>query len=161
MSDARAATIVTKQNGATPPEVVARSDVLLGTPFDARALLSLIRGMLDADADSVPLLDSTVPAGPTVLSPLLNCASVASRRIELTDVEKRILYELVTATRRVTRERLTRRALLRAWFPEDRSLDAHINPLRRKVGRDAHGRTPIRTVTGVGYLLLADWDPAT
>jgi DNA-binding response OmpR family regulator len=51
--------------------------------------------------------------------------------------------------------------LLRAWSPGDRSLDTHINRLRRKVGRDARGRTPIRTLTGVGYLLLADWDPVT
>lgn len=156
--------IFAKNDSAAPHEIAACSDVLLGTPFDPRELLLLIRGMLDVDtdeADAMPLLGSTVAAGPIALSPLLNSANVGSRRIELTDVEKRILQELLAnATRPVTRERLTRRALLRAWSPDDRSLDTHINRLRRKVGRDVHGRTPIRTVTGVGYLLLAEWVPA-
>ena len=47
-----------------------------------------------------------------------------------------------------------------AWSPDDRALDTHINRLRRKLGVDQRGRTPIRTITGIGYLLLADWKPA-
>ncbi len=87
-------------------------------------------------------------------------ANVAAREIELTDVETRILHELlINASTPVTRERLTRRGLLRDWSPVDRCLDAHINRLRRKLGRDRHGRTPIRTVRGVGYLLLEEWEP--
>jgi DNA-binding response OmpR family regulator len=39
-------------------------------------------------------------------------------------------------------------------------LDAHINRLRRKLGNDRRGRTPIRTVRSVGCLLLAAWEPA-
>jgi DNA-binding response OmpR family regulator len=154
--------IVPKKNGdATPHELAAGGDVVLGKPFDPRALLLLIRGMLEDDRDADEPSDAPLTVGPISLAPLLNAATVAAREIELTDVETRILHELLLhATRPVTRERLTRRALLRNWSPDDRALDTHINRLRRKLGVDERGRTPIRTVTGIGYLLLADWQPA-
>jgi two-component system response regulator CpxR len=154
--------IVPKKNGgATPHELAAGGDVVLGKPFDPRELLLIIRGMLEDNSDAEEPSDAPVAVGPISLSPLLNAATVAAREIELTDVETRILHELLlNATRPVTRERLTRRALLRNWSPDDRALDTHINRLRRKLGVDQRGRTPIRTINGIGYLLLADWKPA-
>ena len=154
--------IVPKKNGsAAPHELAGGSDVVLAKPFDPRELLLIIRGMLERDDDAEAADDSTVAVGPISLAPLLNAATVATREVELTGVETRILHELLlNATHPVTRERLTRRALLRNWSPDDRILDTHINRLRRKLGVDTKGRTPIRTVTGVGYLLLADWKPA-
>lgn len=154
--------IVPKKNGtATPHEIRPEGDVVLGKPFDPRELLLIIRGILEGDDESEPPGDSSVSVGPISLTPLLNLATVSSREIKLTDVETRILHELLrNATQPVTRERLTRRALMRSWWPEDRTLDTHINRLRRKLGVDQRGRTPIRTITGVGYLLLAHWTPA-
>jgi len=153
--------IVAKKNGdATPHDLAAGGHVALGKPFDPRELLLIIRGMLEGNTDAAEPSDSPVSVGPIRLAPLLNAATVAAREIELTDVETRILHELLlNATHAVTRERLTRRALLRNWSPDDRALDTHINRLRRKLGVDQRGRTPIRTVTGVGYLLLAEWEP--
>jgi two-component system response regulator CpxR len=154
--------IVPKKNGgATPHDLAAGGDVVLGKPFDPRELLLIIRGMLEGNADAEEPSDAPVAVGPISLSPLLNAATVAAREIELTDVETRILHELLrNAAQPVTRERLTRRALLRNWSPDDRALDTHITPLCRKLGVDQRGRTPIRTITGIGYLLLADWKPA-
>jgi DNA-binding response OmpR family regulator len=154
--------IVPKKNGSSMPhELAAGGDVVLGKPFDPRELLLIIRGMLEGDTEAEAPSDSPVSVGPISLSPLLNAAMVATREIELTGVETRILHELLlNATRPVTRERLMRRALLRNGSPDDRTLDTHINRLRRKLGVDIQGRTPIRTITRVGYLLLADWEPA-
>lgn len=153
--------IVPKKNGtATPHEIAGGGDVVLGKPFDPRELLLIIRGMLEGDVETEAPGDSPLSVGPISLAPLLNVATVASREIELTDVETRILHELLlNATHPVTRERLTRRALMRSWWPDDRTLDTHITRLRRKLGVDTKGRTPIRTITGIGYLLLADWTP--
>ena len=149
-----------KKNGAH--DVATGRGVLLRKPFDPRELLLIIRGMLDVDSSPEELGRPTISVGPISLSPLMNAALVSSREIDLTDVETRILHELlINATQPVTRERLTRRGLMRDWSPYDRALDTHINRLRCKLGRDHRGRTPIRTVTGVGYLLLADWTPAT
>jgi DNA-binding response OmpR family regulator len=158
-----AATVVIfgKNGGGAPHELAAGGDVLLGKPFDPRELLLIIRGMLDGGGDEPPPSTSTLSVGPISLSPLLSSATVASRQVELTGVETRILYELLmNAAQPVSRERLTRRGLMRAWSRDDRGLDTHINRLRRKLGDDHRGHTPIRTITGVGYLLLADWKPA-
>jgi len=138
----------------------AVGEVLLRKPFDPRALLLIVRGLLTDDVEGALRTHSTIRVGPIGLSRLLNTAIVASREIALTDAETRILHELLlNAGSPVGRERLTRRALLRDWSPEDRSLDAHINRLRRKLGNDRRGHTPIRTVRGFGYRLLAEWEP--
>lgn len=145
------------------PELAAFGDVLVGKPFDPRELVLIIGGLLHgkAAAPTAPQSRALVSAGPISLWTLLNAAMVAAREVELTGVETRILYELLSnASQPVTRERLTRRGLGRDWVPDDRSLDTHINRLRRKLGNDRRGRTPIRTVRSVGYLLLAEWEPA-
>jgi DNA-binding response OmpR family regulator len=144
------------------PELAALGDVLVGKPFDPRELILIIGGLLHGRvaAPSAPPAAPMLSVGPITLWTLLNAAIVAARDVELTDVETRILYELLgNASQPVTRERLTRRGLGRDWVPDDRCLDTHINRLRRKVGNDRRGRTPIRTVRGVGYLLLANWEP--
>lgn len=152
--------ILAKGNAATPRELAAGGDVLLGKPFDPRELLLIIRGLLEGRSDASQHTRSPVCAGPISLSVVSNAALVASREIALTDVETRILHELLlNAGALVTRERLTRRGLLRDWSPDDRALDTHINRLRRKLGTDRRGRTPIRTVRGVGYRLLPEWEP--
>ncbi len=146
------------KDGAPAPDELG-CEVRLRKPFDPRALLLIVRGVL-ADEVEAPQSQSMIRVGPIGLSRLLNVATVASREIELTDAETRILHELlINAGSPVTRERLTKRALLRDWSPEDRSLDAHINRLRRKLGNDRRGHTPIRTVRGFGYRLLAEWEP--
>lgn len=158
VSSATIAIFAQRNSAGAPPELLADTDVLLGKPFDPRELLLVIRGMLDGKADAAPHADATVLAGPITLSTLLNQAAVASREIELTGVEARILHELViNATHPVTRERLMRRALLRS--ADTRGLDTHVSRLRRKIGTDRHGRTPLRTVRGVGYLLIEHWEP--
>ena len=130
--------IVPKKNGdATLHDLAAGGDVVLGKPFDPRELLLIIRGMLEGDTDAEEPSDAPVAVGPISLAPLLNAATGAAREIELTCVETRILHELLlNATHPVTRERLTRRGLLRNWSPDDRALDTHINRLRRKLGVD-------------------------
>ena len=152
------------KTSALAPELAALGDVLVAKPFDPRELVLLVGGLLHGK-DAAPSAPPTAPmlsVGPIRLWTLLNAALVAAREVALTDVETRILYELLSnASRPVARERLTRRALGRDSSPDDRSLDTHINRLRRKVGNDLRGRTPIRTVRGVGYLLLADWEPAS
>jgi two-component system phosphate regulon response regulator OmpR len=154
-------TIVAHRDGPSSSQPLdASSDVVLVKPFDPRELLLVIRGMLDGRTEAAPSTGAAVAAGPITLSTLLNAARVGAREVELTGVEARLLRELLrNAGNPVTRERLTRRGLLRDWVPDDRALDTHINRLRRKLGHDRRGRTPLRTVRGVGYRLLAEWAP--
>lgn len=151
------------KTNALAPELAALGHVLVGKPFDPRELVLIIGGLLHGRvaAPSAPPTEPMLSVGPISLWTLLNAAIVAAREVELTGVETRILYELLSnASQPVSRERLTRRGMGRDWAPDDRSLDTHIKRLRRKVGNDHRGRTPIRTVRGIGYLLLASWEPA-
>ena len=149
---------------AADPETVCgalwkRVDAVLHEPGDARQLLLVMRGLFAARRQALNV-DQALRAGPLTLQPLLNTVSVGARAVSLTDVETNVLRELMLAAgTTVSRELLTRTSLGREWSPGDRCLDTHIKRLRRKIGNDRHGRTPIRTVRGVGYRLVADWHP--
>jgi len=141
-------------------DLATNGDVLLAKPFDPRELIFIVRGMLHVRGRGAPQGREALSAGPITLHTLRSTATVAAREVDLTGAETRLLEELViNASNPVTRDRLTRRALGRAWSPFDRCLDTHINRLRRKIGADLAGRTPIRTIRSIGYLLLADWEP--
>lgn len=139
-----------------------RVDAVLQGPLAARKLVLIMRGLFAGRREAASRADAALTAGPVVLRPLLNLAAVETREVVLTDVETRVLRELMLAAGTpVARHRLVRCGLGRAWSPHDRCLDTHIKRLRRKLGPDARGRTPIRTVRGVGYLLLERWQPAS
>jgi DNA-binding response OmpR family regulator len=161
-SNASIVVIGAKTHPFEAPDLAANGDVLLTKPFDPRELLFVIRGMLHGRVRAVPQNRERLAAGPITLHTLLNSATVADREIELTGCETRVLEELLAnASSPVSRDRLTRHALGREWSPFDRCLDSHINRLRRKIGEDLRGRTPIRSIRGVGYMLLAEWEPPT
>jgi DNA-binding response OmpR family regulator len=152
--------IVANGYNSASADLATNGDVLLAKPFDPRELVFIVRGMLHTRGATHGR--RSLSAGPITLHTLLNTATVATREIDLTGAETRVLEELlINASNPVTRDRLTRRALGRAWSPFDRCLDTHINRLRRKIGEDLRGRTPIRTIRSIGYLMLADWEPRT
>jgi DNA-binding response OmpR family regulator len=154
--------IAAARSGATPEPLWSRVDAVLHEPFDARKLLLIIRGLFAGRRRAPASADQALTTGPITLQSQLNSATVAAREISLTDTETRILRELMLAAGTpVSRDRLTRCALRRGRSPEDRCLDTHVKRLRRKLGNDRHDRTPIRTVRGVGYLLLQEWEPAS
>ena len=79
--------------------------------------------------------------------------------LELTATEFRVL-ELLSrdAGHVVARETLTRAALGRELTAYDRAIDTHVSNLRRKLGRDSAGRSPIRSIRGAGYQLATARD---
>lgn len=161
-SNAATVVIGVKSAGWANASSAASEDVRLSKPFDPRELVFIIRAMRHSRVRSGAQNREVLAAGPITLHTLLNAATVAGREIDLTGAETRVLVELLaSAGNPVTRDCLMRRALGREWSPLDRCLDTHINHLRRKIGADRGGRTPIRTLRGVGYLLLAEWEPRT
>lgn len=139
----------------------AAIDVVLRGPYDANKLLLIVRGVMAGRRIAAPS-EATLVYGPLVLHSLMNTAAVAAREVQLTGVETRILRELMVAqSAPVARDRLVQCSMRRDSPPGDRGLDTHIKRLRRKIGPDRHGKTPIRTVRSVGYLLIEKWQPAT
>ena len=54
----------------------------------------------------------------------------------------------------VSKEDLNRKALNKQLGPFDRSIDMHMSNLRRKIGAYDDGSSRIKTVRGMGYMLL-------
>jgi len=154
--------IAAARNGAGAESLWTRVDAVLHEPFDARKLLLVIRGLFADRRQAAGRAEQALTTGPVTLDSLLNTATVEAREVALTGAETRVLRELMLApSTPVSRDKLTRCGLGRGSSPDDRSLDTHIKRLRRKLGTDRHGRTPIRTVRSIGYLLLEQWQPAS
>ena len=85
--------------------------------------------------------------------------SLAGASVPLTQAEHRILVLLARHPRQaITRDQLMAVTAGRDWAPFDRSVDVHISNLRRKVDLDPSGSSVIRTVRGVGYMLVPSRD---
>ena len=59
------------------------------------------------------------------------------------------------AGRAVSRDELAMAAFGRPWSPLGRAVDVHIVNIRRKIDRNLQEPSLIRTVRGVGYLLIS------
>jgi two-component system response regulator CpxR len=75
--------------------------------------------------------------------------------IRLTGAEYLVLEALVqSAGQVVAKDTIARHALGRRIMPYDRSVDAHVSNLRKKLGPLDDGRQRIKTVRGKGYLYV-------
>jgi DNA-binding response OmpR family regulator len=137
------------------------ADDYLPKPFNPRELLARLRAVMRrARPESVSErivvsgLDIDVPGHRAMLD---------GREVTLTSFEFRILVALARrAGETVTREELATALKLapqagaaKGYDPTvDRSLDVHISHLRQKLEDDAREPKRIRTVRGVGYVLV-------
>jgi two-component system OmpR family response regulator len=81
------------------------------------------------------------------------------KEISLTPTEFKVLFALATAPQRVfTRAELVEKALGYQFEGYERSVDAHIKNIRRKLDDDPQNPTFIQTIYGVGYRFLASRD---
>jgi DNA-binding response OmpR family regulator len=87
--------------------------------------------------------------------------SAAGQRTELTTAEFNLLELFVRRPSRV----LSRDAIMdimkgQEWAPLDRSIDTLVGRLRKKIEPDPEHPSLIKTVRGVGYVLVAEVSPA-
>ena len=132
------------------------ADDYLGKPFNPRELVARIRAVLRrATADSSDDGPEVISVGDLVLDLGAREVRCGGSAIELTGTEFIILEALVRgAGSVVSRNDLSREALGRRSSAFDRSLDVHLSNLRRKLGRSREGGERIKTVRGVGYILV-------
>jgi DNA-binding response OmpR family regulator len=142
------------------------ADDYLPKPFNPRELLARMRAVLrrarpPAAAAASPA--SRLEVGDLAIDVPGHKAVLGGRELSLTSFEFRVLVVLARrAGETVTREELASEVLRDhrakpggAYDPiVDRSLDVHVSHLRHKLGDVAREPRRIRTVRGVGYVLL-------
>ena len=129
------------------------ADDYLTKPFSPRELAARVGVILRRVRGSRPNEEDQLHAGPIQVDPLQHQAWAGGVELPLTPTEFKLLSTLVREPRRVfSRDQLIQHALDNDSEALPRTIDVHINNLRRKL-KQACGLEPIGTVHGVGYRL--------
>jgi DNA-binding response OmpR family regulator len=139
------------------------ADDYLPKPFNPRELLARMRAVLRRAHLAQASPEPPEPAGPIQVDDLVvdapaHKATLGGRELQLTSFEFRVLVFLARrAGEPVTREELASAVLPKGGHYDpsvDRSLDVHVSHLRQKMGDGGREPRRIRTVRGIGYLLV-------
>jgi DNA-binding response OmpR family regulator len=129
------------------------ADDYLTKPFSPRELAARVGVILRRVRGSRIGDDGQVQAGPIQIDGLQHQAWAGGVELPLTPTEFKLLSTLAREPRRVfSRDQLIQNALDNDSEALPRTIDVHINNLRRKL-KQACGMEPIGTVHGVGYRL--------
>jgi two-component system alkaline phosphatase synthesis response regulator PhoP len=129
-------------------------------PFSPREIVARVRAVLRR-AEGTPVRPAVVSASGVTLDLTRRTASVDGRPLDLTTMEFDLLAVLVEHPGQVfTRLQLLNRAQGNAYEGYERTIDAHIKNLRKKLGDDPQNPRYIETVRSVGYRFSQDEGPA-
>jgi DNA-binding response OmpR family regulator len=126
-------------------------------PFSPRELVARVRAVLRR----APASDGKVAieCGDVRLDPAAHAVTLAGRPLDLTPREFRLLEAFMREPGRAfARQHLARAAFGEDFEALDRTVDAHIVHLRRKIEVDPSAPRRIVTVFGVGYRFVAEPD---
>ncbi len=136
------------------------ADDYLSKPFSMRELLARVRAMLRreeyaqksrGDQGDSPLNGDTITAGSIAISPSMRSAAVRGVELDLTPKEFDLLALFASHPGRAfSRDYLLERIWSNDYEVTDRTVDTHVQRLRKKLGDEAEA---IRTVWGIGYKL--------
>ncbi len=137
------------------------ADDYLGKPFHPRELTARVKAILRRAATSTGRVGDQSPRGRIEVGPLRldwdrREATLAGASLRLRNKEFELLKQLAEYCGIVlTREQLLEQVWGYEYFGETRTVDVHVNQLRRKLSPDgADPGVAIETVRGVGYKLV-------
>jgi len=131
------------------------ADDYLPKPFGPRELLARMRAVLRRSAPATQ--SEHLHVGDIDIDVGMREVKVAGRPVLLTALELDLLLALARrAGRVVPRDVLFTLSGRSDTVVNDRAVDVHISHLRSKLGDDSRAQKHIRTVRGIGYVLLKD-----
>ncbi len=130
-------------------------------PFSPRELVSRVKAVLKRSEKKD--LAGTAPisfnGGRLLLDGRMYRASKDGKTVELTPTEFKVLFTLASTPFKVfTRSELVEKALGYQFEGYERSVDAHVKNIRRKIEDDPQQPSLIQTIYGVGYRFSANRD---
>ncbi len=126
------------------------ADDYITKPFSPREVVARVKAVLRRC--SRPTAGAAMRVGELSVDPERREVLVGERSVELTRTEFDILAALIAQPGRVfTRLQLMEASTGDAYEGYERTIDAHVKNIRRKLGDDPRRPQFIRTVIGVGY----------
>jgi DNA-binding response OmpR family regulator len=127
------------------------ADDYVPKPFSPRELVARVRAVLRRTPSGT--LDARpIRVGRLTIDPARREVKVGAKPVDLTPREFRLLEVFARAPGRAfTREELVERAFGPDYEALDRTIDAHVMNLRRKIEPDPTDPIYIQTVFGIGY----------
>ncbi|MDA3937453.1 MAG: response regulator transcription factor [Actinomycetota bacterium] len=135
------------------------ADDYVSKPFSPREVVARVRAVLRRmDRSSANKEDSArLAVGDLVLDSGRRTAEVEGSQLELTRTEFDLMWAMAAHPGRVySRMQLLEIASGDSFDGYERTIDAHVKNLRRKIGDDPRAPKYIRTVFGVGYKIEID-----
>ncbi len=129
------------------------ADDYLTKPFSPRELAARVRAVLRRTArDDLQQGPAELSYGDVKVDMRLRTVYAGENQVTLTPTEFRLLAMLIREPGRIfTREQIIDRVFGYDFDGFDRTVDAHVSNLRRKLGANSDGSGYIHTVYGVGY----------
>ncbi len=143
------------------------ADDYIAKPFHPREVIARVRAVLRRSERTAPVAVAEVKPerlnfdGWTLDIGRRELTGPDAAKHDLTTAEFNLLEALARRPQRVlTRDTIMDLLKGHDWSPFDRSIDALISRLRRKIERNPEAPALVKTVRGVGYIFACDVRPA-